>query len=178
MLDFAVGGIVGVEAMNVTDIERIIARVLSGELDAYAELVEAHQQDVWRVVAAMLLDTQKTEDLVQQTFVNAYRARSFDRFADLDKIGRPIQRHGRRRVHRREGHELRPAILPSLSSLKTGAAIGLGSSYWPVPSSNSRITVGCKLAGKIRFFNNQASLCAGFTACIAPLRFIRDSPTE
>jgi RNA polymerase sigma-70 factor (ECF subfamily) len=72
-LDSTSGGILKIETMNATDTERVIARVLSGELDAYAELIQAHQQVVWRVVAAMLLDPQQTEDLVQQTFINAYR---------------------------------------------------------------------------------------------------------
>lgn len=78
MLDSVIGGVVSVEAMNATDTERIVARVLSGELDAYGELVQAYQQEVWRVVATMLLDTKKTEDLVQQAFINAYR--HLDRF--------------------------------------------------------------------------------------------------
>ena len=96
--------------MNPTDTERIIARVLSGELDAFAELVQAYQHDVWRVVAAMLLDTQKTEDLVQQTFVNAYRhldrfepGRDFGRW--LKEIARNLVRH-ELRTRSREGRRL------------------------------------------------------------------------
>jgi RNA polymerase sigma-70 factor, ECF subfamily len=87
--------------MNATDTERIVARVLSGELDAYAELVQAYQQDVWRVVAAILLDTQKTEDLVQQTFVNAYR--HLDRFEPGRDFGRWLKEIARNLVR----HELR-----------------------------------------------------------------------
>ncbi|MBI3851369.1 MAG: sigma-70 family RNA polymerase sigma factor [Verrucomicrobia bacterium] len=84
--------------MNAVETERLIGLVLSGELDAFAGLVQAYQQDVWRVVAAMLLDTQKTEDLVQQTFVNAYRhldrfepGRDFARW--LKEIARNLVRH-------------------------------------------------------------------------------------
>jgi len=87
--------------MNPTDTERTVARVLSGELDAYAELVQAFQQDIWRVVAAMLLDTQKTEDLVQQTFVNAYR--HLDRFEPGRDFGRWLKEIARNLVR----HELR-----------------------------------------------------------------------
>ena len=87
--------------MNANDTERLVARVLSGELDAYAELVQAYQQDVWRVVAAMLLDTQKTEDLVQQTFVNAYR--HLDRFELGRDFGRWLKEITRNLVR----HELR-----------------------------------------------------------------------
>jgi RNA polymerase sigma-70 factor, ECF subfamily len=96
--------------MNATDTERIVARVLGGELDAYAEIVQAYQQDVWRVVAAMLLDTQQTEDLVQQTFVNAYRhldrfepGRDFGRW--LKEIARNLVRH-ELRTRCREDHRL------------------------------------------------------------------------
>ncbi len=96
MLDFFGGGIVGVEAMNANDTERLIALVLSGQLDAYAEIVQAYQQDVWRVVAAMLLDTQKTEDLVQQTFVNAYR--HLDRFEPERDFGRWLKEIARNLV--------------------------------------------------------------------------------
>ena len=87
--------------MNTTDTERLIARVLSGELDAYAEIVQAYQQDVWRVVAAMLLDTQKIEDLVQQTFVNAYR--HLDRYEPGRDFGRWLKEIARNLVR----HELR-----------------------------------------------------------------------
>ena len=96
--------------MNVNDTDRLVARVLSGELDAYAELVQACQQDVWRVVAAMLLDTQRTEDLVQQAFINAYRhldrfelGRDFGRW--LKEIARNLVRH-ELRTRRREDQRL------------------------------------------------------------------------
>ena len=59
--------------MNPTDTDRIVLRVLSGDIDAYAEIVHRYQNEVWKVVAALLLDNQKTEDLVQQAFVNAYQ---------------------------------------------------------------------------------------------------------
>jgi len=87
--------------MNAVETERCIALVLSGQLDAYAELVQAYQQDVWRVVAAMLLDTQKTEDLVQQAFVNAYR--HLDRFEPGRDFGRWLKEIARNLVR----HELR-----------------------------------------------------------------------
>ena len=101
MLDLRVCGIMGVEAMNAVETERLVALVLSGELDYYAELVQDYQQDVWRVVAAMLLDTQKTEDLVQQTFVNAYR--HLDRFEPGRDFGRWLKEIARNLVR----HELR-----------------------------------------------------------------------
>jgi len=59
--------------MTPTEINSVVTRVLGGEIDAYEEIVRRYQQEVWRVVAAMLLNIQKTEDLVQQTFINAYQ---------------------------------------------------------------------------------------------------------
>lgn len=56
----------------------LIARIRAGEIERYADLVRRHQQDVRRVVSALLRDLRSTEDLVQQTFVNAYE--HLDRF--------------------------------------------------------------------------------------------------
>jgi len=55
-----------------TDVDKTVKAVLNGDVEAFAELVRRYQQDVWRVVAAMLYDKKRTEDLVQQAFVNAY----------------------------------------------------------------------------------------------------------
>ncbi len=59
--------------MNRAETDDIVERVLRGEIDAYAEIVRAYQQDVWRIAVAMLLSGSKTEDLVQQTFINAFQ---------------------------------------------------------------------------------------------------------
>jgi RNA polymerase sigma-70 factor (ECF subfamily) len=59
--------------MPPTETDQIILRVLSGDIDAYAEIVRGYQHEVWKVVAALLLDTQRTEDLVQQSFIQAYQ---------------------------------------------------------------------------------------------------------
>ncbi len=59
--------------MQTTNTDRIVLRVLGGEIDAYAELVRRHQQEVWRIVAALLLDTQQAEDMVQRAFIQAYQ---------------------------------------------------------------------------------------------------------
>jgi RNA polymerase sigma-70 factor (ECF subfamily) len=53
-------------------VDDIIARVLSGETDAYAEIVRRYQNEAWKTAAAALHDVQTTESLVQQAFVNAY----------------------------------------------------------------------------------------------------------
>src|SRR5689334_15538177 len=62
-----------------------IQRVLAGEIDAFAEIIRAHQQVVWSVIAAMLVDVAETEELVQRTFVKAYQHLNQFRF------GQPFQ---------------------------------------------------------------------------------------
>src|SRR6516164_2339442 len=52
--------------------DRIVAEVLAGDTQAFAEVVRLYQQDVWRIAAALLRDRDATENLVQQVFVDAY----------------------------------------------------------------------------------------------------------
>src|SRR5450432_2886165 len=59
--------------MNKPEIDSIVARILSGDIDAYEAIVSSYQQEVWKVVAAMLLNAQRTEDLVEQTFIKAFQ---------------------------------------------------------------------------------------------------------
>jgi RNA polymerase sigma-70 factor (ECF subfamily) len=59
--------------MHSHETDEIIRRVLAGDVDAYEAIVRAYQSEVWKVVAAMLFNAQRTEDLVQQTFINAYQ---------------------------------------------------------------------------------------------------------
>jgi RNA polymerase sigma-70 factor (ECF subfamily) len=60
--------------MSSPEADRIVREVLGGQAEAYAEIVRLYQRDVWRVAAALLHDAQRTEDLVQQVFVDAYLA--------------------------------------------------------------------------------------------------------
>jgi len=52
--------------------DRIVDEVLAGDTEAFAGLVQLFQESVWRIAAAMLRDRDATENLVQQTFVDAY----------------------------------------------------------------------------------------------------------
>ena len=110
MFDAAFRGIVGLKSMNRAEIETIIGRVLNGDIDAYAEIVRAYQQEVWRIAVAMLLSGSKTEDLVQQTFINAFQHLDrFERGRDfgvwLKEIARNQVRQEIRRLSR-EDHRL------------------------------------------------------------------------
>ncbi len=54
------------------NVKSAIDAVLGGRIEAYAEVIRAYQEDIWRVVAYALRDVSTTEDLVQQVFLNAY----------------------------------------------------------------------------------------------------------
>lgn len=96
--------------MSTTETESTITRVLGGDIDAYEAIVRAYQQEIWKVVAAMLLNAPKTEDLVQQTFIDAYQhLHRYERGRDfgvwLKEIARnQVRQEIRRRT--REDHRL------------------------------------------------------------------------
>jgi RNA polymerase sigma-70 factor, ECF subfamily len=50
----------------------LIARVLAGDREAYAGLVERYQESLYRYAYGMLRDPDLTADLVQESFVSAY----------------------------------------------------------------------------------------------------------
>ena len=53
------------------DVE-LIEKILAGERDLYAHLVERHQEALFRHAAAMLGDRDAASDLVQESFVKAF----------------------------------------------------------------------------------------------------------
>lgn len=54
------------------NVEPIISRVCGGETELFADLVREFQPQVWKTAAAMLGCMHSTEDVVQQTFVQAF----------------------------------------------------------------------------------------------------------
>ena len=91
-------------------VQRIIHRVLNGETEAYAEIIQYYQNDLWKVVIALLHDVQKTETLVEQVFVEAYLSlRRFEAERDfglwLKAIARNLVRQELRALSR-EGNSL------------------------------------------------------------------------
>ncbi len=55
-----------------SEADAIIEKVRSGQTEAYAQIVQLYQKDVWRVVAAMLHRMETSRDVVQQVFVDAF----------------------------------------------------------------------------------------------------------
>lgn len=59
---------------NVLNDPEIIASVLGGDRDAYAEIVGRYEDRVYGYCLAMLADPGKAEDAAQEVFVKAYQA--------------------------------------------------------------------------------------------------------
>ena len=57
----------------VTEEETIIERVLNGELEAFAELIEMYQEPLMRMTYQFLHDREGSRDLVQDVFVAVYQ---------------------------------------------------------------------------------------------------------
>lgn len=53
---------------------RLAAAAAAGSADAFAALVERHQDQVYRLVLRMVRDPGTAEDIAQETFLKAYRA--------------------------------------------------------------------------------------------------------
>ncbi len=63
--------------MEVND-AAVVAQVLAGDRDAFRVLVERHSRSIFRVVYRMTGNQQDSEELVQETFLRAYK--SLERF--------------------------------------------------------------------------------------------------
>jgi len=88
--------------------DEIVAAVLAGDLESYRQIVLRYQQEVMRVVNALVFDLSAREDIVQQVFVRAYRAldqyepgRGFGKW--LKAIARNLVREELRRMLRQRG---------------------------------------------------------------------------
>src|SRR3954470_4946923 len=54
--------------------EEIVARVLAGETPLYEIVMRRHNQRLYRAVRAIVRDESEAEDIVQETYVRAYRS--------------------------------------------------------------------------------------------------------
>ena len=68
----------------------VVERVLDGDREAYAVLVERYQRSAHSVALSILGDFQGAEDATQETFINVYRAAH--KFRGDSKIGTWINR--------------------------------------------------------------------------------------
>jgi RNA polymerase sigma-70 factor (ECF subfamily) len=63
----------------------LVARVLGGERDAYAELVRRHQERLYRHALGMVASPDAAADLVQDSFIKGFT--SLQRCRDPDRFG-------------------------------------------------------------------------------------------
>jgi RNA polymerase sigma-70 factor (ECF subfamily) len=70
--------------MEVTD-AAAVAQVLAGDRDAFRLLVERHSRSIYRVAYRMTGDRQDAEEIVQETFLRAYK--SLDKFELRSNLG-------------------------------------------------------------------------------------------
>ena len=75
-------------------VDELITRVRDGETHLYAELVRRYRSDVRKIAMLMLADGLTTENVVQQTFINAYeRLHDFRRGEEFGRWVRAIARN-------------------------------------------------------------------------------------
>jgi RNA polymerase sigma-70 factor (ECF subfamily) len=65
---------VGVERVNTTTDSELVRRCLAGDEDAFRVLVQRHERPVYHIIWRMVTNTEDARDLVQETFVKAFRA--------------------------------------------------------------------------------------------------------
>ncbi len=93
-------------ALDLEQVRQILQRIRQGDIDAYAELVVAYQSDVWKVAAAIPGGMREIEELVQQTFVQAYQQlETFDSRRDFGPWIKEIARNQTRMELRRAMRE-------------------------------------------------------------------------
>ncbi|MBT3381847.1 MAG: sigma-70 family RNA polymerase sigma factor [Lentisphaerae bacterium] len=87
---------------------RLVELVCSGRVECFEEIVRRYQQDVLRVINAMLFDRSSAEELVQRVFVNAYQSLgTFRRDRDFGPWIRTIARNAAREEFRRNARYAR-----------------------------------------------------------------------
>jgi RNA polymerase sigma-70 factor (ECF subfamily) len=102
--------------------EELVERAKRGDHDSYAELVRAHEEVAFRVAYLVVGNSADAEDVVQESFVKAYRALGrFRRGAPfrpwvLRIVGNEARNH-RRASGRREHHQQRSFALEAVPDL-------------------------------------------------------------
>ena len=56
--------------------ERLVKAALTGDDDAFSELVRRHKQKVFRLAARFVRDSEELDDICQEAFIKAYQSLS------------------------------------------------------------------------------------------------------
>src|SRR5476651_2094847 len=97
--------------MDATEAAAVLARARQGDSDAFRALVEKHSRSVFRLAFRMTGNEQDAEDVVQETFLKAYR--QLGRFESRANFGTWLHRIAvncsidliRGRKHQEAGHD-------------------------------------------------------------------------
>jgi len=54
--------------------ERLVKAALSGDDDAFSELVRRHKQKIFRLAARFVRDSEELDDICQEAFIKAYQS--------------------------------------------------------------------------------------------------------
>ncbi len=100
-----------------------VGRARKGDADAFRTLVERHSRTVFRVVYRMTGNTQDAEDLVQETFIKAFK--NIDGFEERAHFGSWLHRiavncfldwRRRHRTHEQLDEEIEPRLAPGTAA--------------------------------------------------------------
>jgi RNA polymerase sigma-70 factor (ECF subfamily) len=91
------------------DLDQIIAKILEGDANLYARIVEAYEGKIRALIAAMIPEPDMAKDMTQEVFIIAYQRLGAYRkgsnfLAWLRAIARNVAQNERRSWYRR--HEL------------------------------------------------------------------------
>ena len=95
---------------------QIVARVLAGDREAYALLVQRHERAAWGVAARVLKDLHSADDAAQEALVAAFQ--NLGRLRNPDAFGGWLMRIARREAlrlvsaQRRRQHLVKSAVMP------------------------------------------------------------------
>src|SRR6267143_1375617 len=100
----------------------VVQLVLAGEIDAFDELVRRTRRPAYRLARRITRNHEDADDVVQDSYVKAYRALArFD--PSRADSGRP---HGHRRDAASDGRGRGPGKAPGRAARGSGAARGRG----------------------------------------------------
>lgn len=158
-----------------------VAQVRSGDRDAFRLLVEQHSRAIFRLAYRMTGNEQDAEDVVQETFLRAYR--TFDRYESRSSFGTWLHRiaanyaidllRARQRFRRHQeagdGQE-QPSLLerlPASSPLPDRLAVD-GEVRQRVGGALKLLTPQERAAFVLRHFEGQSIETIGSTLGLAP----------
>jgi len=61
------------QSVSILDTSEVIDRVLSGDVDAFADIVEAYEQQIFAMIMKQVGKRELVEELSQETFIRAFR---------------------------------------------------------------------------------------------------------